>query len=65
MPFFKHKEIFLTKNIPRLVFKIDFRYYFVFKVRNTSDNLTLTNKFSTFTVGGCTCWYRGGDLLPP
>ena len=42
MSFFKHKEIFLTKDIPRLVSRDGFCNNFVFKVGN---NLTLATSF--------------------
>ena len=35
----------LTKDIPRLVSEIEFRNYFLFKVGNTPDNLTVASKF--------------------
>ena len=62
MPIFKHKEIFLSKNIARLADEIVIGSKFVLKIQNTPDNFTLSGGL---TAEGCACWFRGGNLPPP
>ena len=63
--FFKHKEIFLTKDIPRLVFRNEFRNYFVCNVRNTHDNLTLATSLKLLKWEGVLVGSGEAICLPP